>query len=328
MSESQTVEATKVKEWRSGHRHVHDMPDPLVLSSQQGIWAVKWSVAILLVTMLIQVVVVYFSGSVALLADTMHNFTDAVSGIPLWIAFKLAMLKPTKRFTYGYGRLEDLAGVIIVLMIALSAIFAGEQSIHRLLNPQPVQHIWAVMIASLIGFGGNEVVAQLRIRIGRKIGSAALVADGYHARIDGLTSLAVLGGAVAVVAGLPLGDPIAGLLITVFIARIVYQSAKPVFIRMLDGVDPRIIDEIHHAVKHVADVRKVSEVRVRWLGHRLHAEVNIAVDPQLPLVQAHELANQVQHQLLHHLKYLSNATIHVDPADAAGEAYHPTAGHD
>jgi cation diffusion facilitator family transporter len=278
-------------------------------------------------TAVMQVGVVFFTGSVALLADTIHNFGDALTAVPLWIAFSLARRAPNKRFTYGYGRAEDLAGIAIVLMILLSAIVAAYESLQRLIAPQPVEHLWAVAAAALIGFAGNEAVAWFRIKVGREIGSAALVADGYHARVDGLTSLAVLGGAVGVWLGYPLADPIVGLLITAAILRIVWQAARSVLTRMMDGVDPEVVDEIHHAAAHVEGVRAVTDVCVRWLGHRLRAELCIAVEAQLPVEQAHAIAVEVRHQLLHHLPYLSEATIHVDPEHASGADHHRMVEH-
>jgi divalent metal cation (Fe/Co/Zn/Cd) transporter len=168
------------------HNHTHGTIDPTLLTTERGIWAVKWSLIGLGATAVFQAVIVFFSGSVALLADTIHNIADAGTAIPLWIAFTLTKRQPSRRFTYGYGRVEDLAGVMIVLTILFSAVLAGYESIQRLLHPQPVEHLWAVAIASIIGFAGNEMVALFRIRIGKQINSAALVADGYHARVDGL----------------------------------------------------------------------------------------------------------------------------------------------
>jgi len=165
-------------------------------------------------------------------------------------------------------------------------------------------------------------VALVRIRVGKEIGSAALIADGYHARVDGLTSLAVLFGAVGMWLGFPLADPIVGLLISVAILQIVWESGKAVFTRLLDGIDPEVIDEIRHALNHAPGVHEVSEVRVRWLGHRLHAEVNIAVSSELSVEKGHDIAKEARHQLLHDLRYLSNATIHIDPANASGEDHH------
>ena len=273
---------------KSGHGHTHGIVDPSILTTERGIWAVKWSFAGLFVTALFQVIIVWYTGSIALLADTIHNFGDALTAIPLLFAFLLARWKPTKRFTYGYGRVEDLAGVFVVLMILFSAIMAGWVSIDRLFHPQEITFLWAVAAASIIGFIGNEAVAQLRIRVGTEIGSAALVADGMHARTDGLTSLAVLFGAIGVWLGYPLADPLIGLLITVAILGIVWESAKTIFTRLIDGVDPAVTDEILHTAEHVGGVNAITDVKVRWLGHRLHAEINITVDAGLTVEQGQD----------------------------------------
>jgi cation diffusion facilitator family transporter len=309
------------------HNHTHGTIDPALLTTQRGIWAVKWSLIGLAATAVFQVVIVFFSGSVALLADTIHNIGDATTALPLWLAFTLARRQPSRRFTYGYGRVEDVAGVIIVLTILLSAVIAGYQSVDRLLHPQPVQNLLAVVVASVIGFAGNELVAVFRIRVGKQINSAALVADGYHARVDGLTSLGVLFGVVGVWLGYPLADPIVGLLITIAILGIVWESGKAVLTRLVDGVDPEVIDEIRHAVNHTQGVHDVADVRVRWSGHRLHAEVNLAVSPELSVVEGHAIAVEVRHQLLHHLPYLSSVTIHIDPTSHSGEEHHCIAEH-
>ena len=263
------------------HVHTHGALDPSILSTVKGLWAIKWSFVGLFGTAIFQVVIVLLSGSVALLTDTIHNVGDAATAIPLWVAFTLGRRTPSRRFTYGLGRVEDLAGIAVVLIILLSALAAGYLSIDRFLHPQPVEYLWAVAIASVIGFLGNEAVAIFRIKIGKEIGSAALVADGYHARVDGLTSLAVLFGAVGVWQGYPLADPIVGLVITAAILRIVWESGRAVFTRLLDGVDPEVLDEIKQVVRSIQGIHDVTEVRVRWLGHRLHAEINISVRPEL-----------------------------------------------
>src|SRR5215204_6548254 len=309
------------------HGHTHGAVDPSITTSQRGIWAVKWSFIGLFATALLQIIVVFLSGSVALLSDTIHNFGDAATAVPLGVAFALSRLGASKRFTFGYGRVEDLAGVIVVLIILFSAVVAGYQAVERLIHPQPIGMLWAVGVASVIGFLGNEAVAVFRIRVGREIGSAALVADGYHARTDGWTSLAVLLGAIGVWLGYPLADPIVGLLIAAAILVIVWQSGKAVFTRLLDGVEPEAIEEIRHAASDVPGVEDVSEVRARWLGHRLHAEVNVAVDPELSVAEGHAIAREVNHQLLHHLSYLNGAVIHVDPLQEAGEEHHRISTH-
>lgn len=304
------------------HGHSHGIVDASITTTTQGLWAVKWSFIGLMATALLQLVVVFISGSVALLADTIHNFGDAATAIPLGIAFLFARRPPSKRFTFGFGRVEDLAGIAIVLTILVSALVAGYESINRFIHPQEISYLWAVVAASVIGFIGNEAVAVFRIRVGRKIGSAALVADGYHARVDGWTSLSVLLGAVGVWLGYPLADPIVGMLITIAIFGIVIQSGKQIFSRMLDGVDPHLIDEIRHAATHVAKVKAVTDIRARWLGHRLHAEVNITVSSEMSVRDAHTVADEVRHQLLHHLSYLSLVLIHIDPEERSGERHH------
>jgi cation diffusion facilitator family transporter len=247
--------------------------------------------------------------------------------VPLWNAFALSRLGASRRFTFGYGRAEDLAGVVVVFIILFSAVVAGYQAVDRLLNPQPIELLWAVAAASLVGFIGNEAVAIFRIRVGKQISSAALVADGYHARTDGWTSLAVLVGAIGVWLGFPLADPIVGLIIAAAILIIVWQSGKTVFTRLLDGVEPEVIEEIRQAAHHVPGVEDVAEVRARWLGHELHAEVNLAVDPKLSVAEGHEIAREVNHHLLHRLTYLRAAVIHVDPVQASGEEHHRVTAH-
>ena len=313
---------------RGGQAHTHGALDPALLTTERGLWAVKWSFIGLMVTAVLQLLVVVATGSVALMADTIHNFGDAVTAVPLWIAFMASRLAATKRFTYGYGRVEDLAGMVIVAMILLSGVAAFLQSVDRLATPPVIQHLWVVALAGALGFVGNEAVALFRIRVGEEIGSAALVADGHHARTDGLTSLGVLVGVGGVALGYPIADPLIGLVISLLIFRIAWESGQSVFSRLLDGVDPEVVDEAREVASGVAGVTTVSEVRVRWLGHRLLAELNLAVNPDLSVVRAHEIAAEVHHQLLHRLNYLSSAVIHIDPEPAAGESHHRAAGHE
>lgn len=324
----ETVEETEKGAHTEKGTHLHGVVDPSIISTKRGIWAVKWSFIALLPTAVFQLVVVVFSGSVGLFADAVHNFGDVATAVPLWIAFALALRKPTNRFTYGYGRVEDFAGLIIVFIILFSAIFAGYESINRFFHPQVVHNLWAVGIASIAGFLGNEIVSIFRIRIGNEIGSAALIADGNHARVDGYTSLTVLFGALGVYLGFPLADPLVGIFITLILFRIVWQSGKSVFTRLMDGVDPAVVQEIREAMKHVPGVEDVTDIRVRWLGHRLQAEISLAVDPKLHVDQGHDIARKAEHHLLHHLKYLSYATIHIDPANASGEKYHNLTEHE
>jgi cation diffusion facilitator family transporter len=303
------------------HGHTHGVIDPTIATTTRGIWAIKWSFVLLAATAALQLVVVAISGSVALFADTIHNLGDAGTAIPLWIAFVLARRKPTPTFTYGYGRAEDLAGIIIVLIILFSAIVAGWQAVDRLIDPQPITQLGWVAIAGIVGFIGNEAVAVFRIRVGREIQSAALIADGYHARTDGLTSLAVVLGAFGVWLGYPLADPIVGLAITAAIFGIVWQSARAVLTRMLDGVEPGLTEEIRHAAEHVPSIERVLDVKTRWLGHRLHADVAIAVPGSLSLATAEGIAGALRRELLTHMPALGTANITFgEPGTVAADA--------
>ena len=291
------------------HHHAHGAVDPSIATTARGIWAIKWSFVILAMTAALQMVVVLVSSSIALLADTIHNIGDATTAVPLWIAFLLARRKPTATFTYGYGRFEDLAGILIVLIILFSALVAGYEAIDRFIHPQPIRQLLWVAVAGVIGFLGNEAVAMFRIRVGREIKSAALVADGYHARTDGLTSLAVVVGAGGIWLGFPLADPLVGLVITAVIFAIVWQSARVVLVRMLDGVEPGVVGEICHAAEHVPRIESISDIKARWLGHHLHAEAEIVVEETLTVREASLIAERLRAELFAHLPALAEARI-------------------
>lgn len=304
-----------VKEIFAPHSHDSaDSVDSALESSAAGIRAVKISLVVLGATAVAQIIVVVISGSVALAADTIHNFSDALTAVPLWIAFALGTRAATRRYTYGFGRAEDLAGLFVVAMIALSAIVAGYEAVMRLIHPQPIEHLGWVAVAGLVGFIGNEWVALYRIRVGRRIGSAALVADGLHARTDGFTSLAVLLSAGGVALGFPLADPIIGLLITVAILAVLRTAVRDVFRRLLDGVDPRLIEIAEETLAARPGVRSVRSVRMRWIGHRLHADVELDVDPEVNLAEAHRIAHDAEHELTHAVPKLATALIHAYPA--------------
>jgi cation diffusion facilitator family transporter len=255
--------------------HTHDAADSIddaMEASHAGIRALVVSFAVLLVTTLLQAAVFFVSGSVALLADTIHNFSDALTAVPLWVAFVLGRRAATRRYTYGFGRAEDLAGLFIVAVVALSAIVAAWQSIDRLLHPQPLQNVGWVIVAGLIGFAGNEAVAIYRIRVGRRIGSAALVADGVHARTDGFTSLAVVIGGIGVLLGFPLADPIIGLVISATIFVLLIGTVRSIGRRLMDGIEPDLLGRVEHALEHVDGIHRVERVRLRWVGHRLEGD--------------------------------------------------------
>ncbi|MFF3414512.1 cation diffusion facilitator family transporter [Streptomyces sp. NPDC002698] len=303
------------------HSHATaDKLDSTLEASARGMRALWVSLAVLGTTALAQAVVVVLSASVALLGDTVHNAADALTALPLGVAFTLGRRAATRRFTYGYGRAEDLAGIVIVLTIAASGAFAAWAAVGRLLDPQTVRHLPAVALAALIGFAGNEWVARYRIRVGREIGSAALVADGLHARTDGFTSLAVLVGAGGAALGWRLADPLVGLAITAAILLVLRDAAREVFRRVMDAVEPELVDRAEEALRRVEGVRDVGELRLRWIGHRLRAEVAVVVDGEATVRHAHAIAVDAEHALLHAVPRLTAALVHADPAPAPGEA--------
>lgn len=305
-----------IKEIFAPHSHdAADSVDDTLESTAAGIRTVKISLLVLGLTALIQIVIVVMSGSVALAADTIHNFADALTAVPLWIAFALGAKPATRRYTYGFGRVEDLAGSFVVAMITMSAIIAGYEAIARLIHPQQIEHVGWVALAGLVGFIGNEWVALYRIRVGHRIGSAAQIADGLHARTDGFTSLAVLCSAGGVALGFPLADPIVGLLITAAILAVLRTAARDVFRRLLDGVDPAMVDAAEQALAARPGVQAVRSVRMRWIGHRLHADAELDVDPALDLAQAHRIAHDAEHELTHTVPKLTTALIHAYPAE-------------
>jgi cation diffusion facilitator family transporter len=310
--------------------HSHDTADKVdsaLEGSREGLRALWLSLAGLGLTAALQAVVVVWSGSVALLGDTLHNVADALTALPLAFAFVIGRRLPTRRYTYGFGRAEDLAGILIVAVIAASAVIAGYEAINRLIHPAPVSHLGAVAGAAIVGFLGNEAVAQLRIRVGRRIGSAALVADGLHARTDGFTSLAVLVGAGGVAIGWGWADPVVGLVITVAILFVLKGAAREVYRRLMDAVDPAIVDACEKALRATPGVSDVGELRLRWLGHQLRAECAIIVDGGLSLKEAHRIAVAAEHALLHEVPKLRAALVHADPAAADGEDHHAELAH-
>jgi cation diffusion facilitator family transporter len=310
--------------------HSHDSADRVdsaMEASRDGLRALWISLLCLGITAALQAVVVIWSGSVALLGDTLHNVADALTAVPLGFAFLIGRRAPNRRYTYGYGRAEDLAGIVIVVFIAASSALAGYEAVNRLLHPQEVRYLAAVAVAALIGFAGNELVARFRIRTGRRIGSAALVADGLHARTDGFTSLAVLLGAGGVAIGWRWADPVIGLVITVAILFVLRGAAREVYRRLMDAVDPAVLDAMERSLRNTPGVRDVGNMRLRWIGHRLRAECEIVLDPHLSLVEAHKITVRAEHRLRHDVPRLTAALVHADPAPAGGRDHHEELAH-
>ncbi|MGH2693479.1 MAG: cation diffusion facilitator family transporter [Actinomycetota bacterium] len=317
-----------MKDLLHAHRHhPAERVDRVLESSERGIRAVKLSLLGLGATALLQLFVLSVTNSVALLGDTLHNFGDALTAVPLWLAFSIGRRSPNRRYTHGYGRGEDIAGIAIVVTIAVSAVIAGFETFSRLIDPEDVERLPLVMLAAVIGFAGNEAVALYRIRIGRAIGSAALVADGLHARTDGFTSLAVLAGSLGVAAGYEVADPIAGGVITLAIVLVLKNAARDVYYRLMDAVDPALVDRIEEVLAGVDGVAGIDGVRVRWIGHQLRAEVDVTVDGSLSVVEAHDIAEHAHHSLLHDVERLTSAIVHTNPSGGDRDHHGVTAHH-
>jgi cation diffusion facilitator family transporter len=314
---------TRLRHLLRPHSHqAADKVDAVMEASAEGVRALWISLSVLGGTALIQAAVVAISGSIALLGDTLHNAADALTAVPLGIAFIAGRRPPTRRYTYGYGRAEDLAGVVIVIIIAASSALAAYAAATRLAHPHPVSRLIAVAIAALIGFTGNEVVARYRIGVGRRIGSAALVADGLHARTDGFTSLAVLLGVGGAALGWDRADPVVGLLITVAILAVLRQAAREIYRRLMDAVDPAVVDQAEQTLRATPGVLDVGQVRLRWIGHQLRAECEVVVDAGATAIQAHQVAVGAEHNLRHALPRLTAALVHADPEPHDGADHH------
>ncbi len=272
-----------------GDGHSHDpaqVADAQLEASERGQRALLVSVLGLGATALLQAVVVWLSGSVALLGDTLHNFADALTAVPL----------------------------------------AAFEAVRRLREPADVRYLGAVAAAALVGFAGNELVARYRIAVGREIGSAALVADGLHARTDGFASLAVLLGVAGVALGIPLADPVVGLGITGAILVVGWDAARQVYRRLMDAVDPALVERVEQVLRATPGVLGVGELRLRWIGHRLRAECAVVVDHHLTVVEGHQIAEEAEHRLLHQVPRLTAALVHADPVPHQGTDYHELTG--
>jgi cation diffusion facilitator family transporter len=200
-----------------GHRHSHGLVDPSIVRSREGVKAVSISLCVLAVAALAQLAIYLAAGSVALLADLIHNAGDALTAVPLGVAFWL-----------GSRRGERLAGLAVVAVILFSACVALFETVERLLHPQTLTHLWALATAGVVGFAANEIAARVRLRAGRRLDSPALIADGNHARTDGFVSLGVIASAGLVAIGLPRADPLIGLAITLVILKITWDSWRVV----------------------------------------------------------------------------------------------------
>lgn len=302
-----------------GFSHDHGETDSVVVDTavrdnSLGIITIWAALVLLWVTTAIQAVLYLQSNSVALLADTAHNLVDAMNSIPLLIAFYLTARAATRRFTYGFGRAEDIAGILIVVSIVYSAYHIIIESIDRFFNPYPLENLGLIALAAVIGFVGNEAVAMLQTRVGKRIGSDAMVADGQHARVDGITSLAVLVAVGGAWLEIPIIDPIIGVVIGVAIIGIAFQAIKKVFMRIMDAVDPSLTNQIEHYVSQVPGVDELKKLRVRWVGHRLFAEVTATIDEDRTMVESNSIAQRIQVALFEAIPAMGEVVVQLQPS--------------
>ena len=311
----------------NGHGHEHGKVDPDLYGNRAGLRAVQISTAGMLLVSVIQFTIAWIGGSAGLFADALHNFGDVFTTVALWIAFVVSNRAANQRYTYGYYRAEDLAGIFIVLVIIASATASAIESIQKLISGTIPTQIYLSMAAALVGVAGNELLAQYKISVGKRINSVPLIADGQHSRIDGLTSLAAFAGLIGVTLGFPKADPIAGIVITIVIVTVVYSTSRSVLQRILDAVDPHIVPSIMTTALAIPGVEAVTDVRARWVGHTLHVMMNIEVDAELTLSKAHAIAEEVRHRLFHDIKGISEVVIHTDPSSASGDHHQAMAHH-
>ena len=309
------------------HGHEHGKVDADLYGNRAGLRAVQISTAGMLLVAAIQFAIAWIGGSAGLFADALHNFGDVFTTIALWIAFVISNRAANQRYTYGYYRAEDLAGIFIVLVIIASAIASAVESIQKLTSGNIPTQIYLSMAAALIGVAGNELLAQYKISVGKRINSVSLIADGHHSRIDGLTSLAAFIGLIGVKLGFPKADPIAGIVITIVIVTVVFSTSRSVLQRLLDAVDPHVVPSIVTTATAVPGVEEVTDVRARWVGHTLHVVMNIEVDAELTLSKAHAIAEEVRHRLFHDVKGISEVVVHTDPSSASGDHHQEMAHH-
>lgn len=302
------------------HSHqAGDQVDAVMEASGAGMRALWISLGVLGLTAVVQAVVTAASGSVALLGDTLHNAADALTAVPLGVALIVGRRPPTRRYTYGYGRAEEVAGIVIVVFMAGSSALAGYAAVSGLVRPRNVTDLIAVAAAALAGFAGNELAAGYRIRTGRRIGSAALVADGMHARADGLTSLSVLLGAGGAAIGIARADAAVGLAISVAIAAVLWQAVREIWRRLMDAVDPALVDRVERALLDTRGVLGTGQIRLRWTGHTLRAECEIIVAPDIMAAAAHQITVDAEHAMMQALPRLSAALVHADPEPRGAE---------
>jgi len=247
-------------------------------------------------TGLVELLLAVLTGSVGLLGDAIHNLSDVSTSAVVFLGFRLSRRPPTEKYPYGLERAEDLAGIGIAAVIWMSAAFAGFESVRKLIDHGPTSHVWAGMAGAVAGIAGNQLVARYKLRVGRRINSATLLADARHSWLDALSSAGALAGLIAVALGQPWGDPLAGLLVTAFICHVGYEVTKDVMHRLADGIDPEVIITAEAAAGSVPGVIH-AHARARWTGRTLRVEIEGWVDPELRARDADAIGRLVADQI-------------------------------
>lgn len=297
-----------------GPAHDHGSLDEELVSNRTAVRAVWISAVGLAATAIFQFAIVAVSGSVGLLSDALHNIGDVLGTLTLWIAFTLSRRPESETFPFGWRRAEDLGGLIIVGAIAASALLAGYESVSALFGEgHEVTNVPLALLAAVVGIIGNEGVAQYKIRVGQRIDSPALIADGQHARTDGLASAGAAAGIVGVGLGFPLADPIAGVLITLAIVYILVDVGRDVLRRLADGVRPGVLAGMRDAAAQVEGVDDVHAVKARHAGRALLVQLHIAVDGDMSVTEGHDIALRVGDAVKHSTPGVTAVEVHVDP---------------
>lgn len=290
-----------------------------MFTNREGTRALIWSLGLLGVATVLQFIVYAASGSVALLADTIHNLGDALNSVPLLIAFWLARRPATPRYTYGFGRAEDLGGLLVVVSIVFSAAYILWEVAQKFINPVPIQNGSWVLVAALIGFMGNEAVAIIETRTGQRIGSEAMVVDGRHARIDGLTSLAVIPAVIGSASGLPILDPIFGVLIGIAILFIMVHATIAIWYRLMDAVDPALNEKAREILARLPEVKGIPVLRMRWIGHELWVDGKLILDPGVNRTRTEQVIHQLTYDLEQGIPNLGEVMLATFPAERERE---------
>lgn len=286
--------------------------------NRDAVRAVIISAVVLGAAAVVEILAAVVSGSASVLADGLHNSGDVLTTFVLLGAFALARRPATRRFPSGYGRIEDIATLIIVVVIVTTAAVAAVESVRKLIHPEAYTNIPFSLFAAAVGIVANLSVSEYKVRVGRGVGSTALEADGVHSRVDALVSAGAFAGIGLAGMGLRLADPVAGLVITLAILYILVGTLRKLVLRMMDAVDPDVIDELSAAAMKADGVLGVHDVRARWVGRELVVVMHVDADADLSLKDAHEIGVRVGHEVAHAVPE-ARVDVHMDPGIEAHE---------